>query len=280
MYIGAETAPRSTSARILMGGWWFVCLILVASYTANLTAIFATEDTNSDIPDSINELISKIPPEIRFAAFNNTQTTDYLKNSPILQYQEAFQYMKMERLLYETIDEGLKAVLYDNIALITDSTYVDFFVSRKGRYNPDCTLTSIGNGQFSPGGYGLGLTKNSPFTDDFSLAILELREKGEIDNLRDEYFSYRRNCTSNIAMESTSANMDTEEIDLPEFGGLFVLLAIAIIISLIVLLAEHTFKHRKRIKAMVVKRLQTQHQQEDTTILSDSQAELRTSTEL
>ena len=297
-YIGAETAPRSISGRILMGGWWFVCLMLAAAYTANLTAIFATDNNTLYVPDSINELIGIIPPDIPFAALNNTQTTEYLEHSPVQQYEDAFHYMKTERLLYETLDEALSAVLYDNIALITDSPYIEFFISRKGDYNPDCTLTSIGDGQFSSGGYGLALTKNSPFTDDFSLAILELRRKGEIENLMDEYFNYRRTCASEVAQAtSASVNMNTEPIDISSFGGLFVILAIAIGISFIVLLAEHTFKHRNNIKTMIIKRFYTHHQeetailpefrtstetlhQEKAVILPHSLAELRTSTEV
>ena len=242
-----------------MGGWWLVCVMLATTYTAILTALFATNDNNIDIPHSINELISKIPPEIKFGAINNTHTTEYLQHSTIIRYQEAFQYMKMEGFLYETRDEALKAVLYDNIALLVDSPLVDYWVSRRGPYNPDCTLTSIGDGMFSPSGYGLGLTKNSPFTDDFSLAILELKERGEIDNLRDEYFN-QHTCTSEIAMASTLAtNMHIEKINLEAFGGLFVVLGIGIIISLIVLLAEHTFKRRKKIKTKIVEKFHKCH---------------------
>ena len=278
---GAETAPRSTGARILMGGWWLVCLILAATYTANLTAIFAVEDNESDVPNSINQLVSTIPPKIPFGTYNNSQAAEYFQFSPILQYREAFQYMKMEDFLFETEHEALTAVLHDNIALIDDGPFVDYLTSRKGPYNPDCTLKSIGNGQFSPGGYGLGLTKNSPFTNDFSLAILELRGKGEIENLRVQYFDHSRTCASEIAMVSVSLNMDTRKIDLMAFGGLFILLGIAIVISLIVLLAELTFnKHKDRIKTMLVERFYTQYQQDESETLPDSQEEFRTSTEL
>ena len=62
-----------------MGGWWIVCLLLSAAFTANLTATFVVEDDKSDIPNSIDELISKIPPNIPFGAYNNTQTTEYLR---------------------------------------------------------------------------------------------------------------------------------------------------------------------------------------------------------
>ena len=278
MCTGAETAPQSTAGRILMGGWWLVCLILGATFTANLTATFAVEDDKSDIPNSIDELISRIPPNIPFGAYNNTQTTEYLQHSPFPQYREAFEYMKTEGLLYETNDEALTAVLNDNVALITDSTLVDFVSSRRSEHNPNCTFVSIGDGQFSPGGYGLGLTKNSPFTDDFSLAILELINMGVIENLRAEYFSYSRTCVSETAIASTSVSMGTE-IDLAAFGGLFILLGIAAIISLVTLLTEHVFKHRDSIKEMIAEKFHKDHY-EETTASSDSQEELRTSTEL
>ena len=282
MCTGAETAPQSTSGRILMGGWWFVCIILSAAYTANLTAIFATEDDTSYVPGSIDELISKIPPDIPFGTFNNTQATEYLQNSPIPQYREVFEYMKMEGFLYENTSEALTAALHENIAIITDSTFVDYFVPRKGEYNPNCTLRSIGDGQFSAGGYALGLSKNSPFTDDFSLAILELRRRGEIERLTNEYFNYQRTCTSETAIAaSESVNMDTAQIDLEAFGGLFIILGIAVIMSLISLFAEHTFKHRNSIKTVLIEKFHRHHkEEEETSTLSDSQEELRTSTEL
>ena len=277
---GAETAPQSTAGRILMGAWWVVCLILVATFTANLTATFAVQDDKSGIPNSVDELISRIPPDIPFGAYNNTQTTEYLQHSPFPQYREAFEHMKTEGLLYETIEDGLAVVLNDNVAVIADSPFVDYFISRRSeQYNPNCTLVSIGDGQFSPGGYGLGLTKNSPFTDDFSLAILELINMGEIENLRAEYFSYSRTCVSEIAIASASIRMGTEKIDLATFGGLFILLAIAVVVSLITLLVEHAFKHRDNIKKKIAEKFHTEHKGKGTA-LSDSQEELRTSTEL
>jgi len=284
MHTGTETTPRSTSTRILMGGWWFVCLVLAATFTANLTAIFAIEDSKSDIPDTINELISKIPPNIPFGVFNNTSTAEYFKLSPIPQYREAFQYMKMENLLFDTEDEALTAVFYDNVAVIVDSPYAQFLTSRKEQYNPDCTLKSIGDGQFSPEGFALGLAKNSPFTNDFSLALLELRQIGEIENLRIEYFDHRRTCTSDIAITSASISMDTEQIELKRFGGLFILLGMAIVISLIFLLVEHTIKHRESLSTMIVKVFYTQHQkekeEEESVTVPNSEEGFNTSTEL
>ena len=254
-----------------MGGWWFVCLILGAAYTANLTAIFAVEDNTSDFPDSIDELVSTIPPDIPFGTYNNTQASEYFQFSPIPRYREAFQYMEMEDLLFETEAEAYSAVL-NNIALIDDGPLVDFIVSRKSSFNPYCTFQSIGDGQFSPVGYALGLTKNSPFTDDFSLAILELREQGEIENIRVEYFEHSRTCVSEVAVTSASLGRETEPLKLEDFYSLFILLGIAVIISPILLLAEHTFnKYKDNIWTTIAERFHIQHQKEESKTLVDSQ---------
>ena len=244
-YAGAETAPRSTSARILMGGWWFVCLILGATFTANLTAIFAVQEAESGF-NSIEELVSKIPPDIPFGTYNNSQPAAFFKFSPVKQYQEAYEYMRMEGLLYNNDDEAFSAVLYDNIALIFDSPIIDFVSSRRGTYNPDCTLKNIGEGLFFPASYGLGLTKDSPYTDDFSLAILETIKEGEIERLTTEYFEFQRTCVSETAMTGASASMDTGQITLDSVGGLFIFLGIAIVVSLITLLIELAYYSLKK----------------------------------
>ena len=146
--------------------------------------------------------------------------------------------METEGLLFNNENEALSAVLYDNVAFIFDSPVVDFISSRRGEYNPKCTLKNIGEGLFFPVSYGLGLPKDSPYTDDFSLAILEIVEEGEIECLTTEYFEYQRTCVSEVAMSGASASMDTEQISLDSVGGLFILLGIAIILSLFTLLIE------------------------------------------
>ena len=274
MYLctGAETAPRSTSARILIGGWWFLCLVLGATFTANLTAIFATEDTESGF-NNIEELVSKIPPNVPFGTLNNSQPASFFKFSPIVQYQEAFEYMETEGLLYNNENEALSAVLHDNVAFIFDSPIIDFISSRRGQYNPNCTLKNIGEGLFFPVSYGLGLTKDSPYTDDFSLAILEIVEEGEIERLSTEYFEYQRTCVSEVAVSGASASMGTEQINLYSVGGLFILLGIAIILSFVILSIElvyHPIDKRSLWKTLKFKLSQKDLCMKQEVSLSDS----------
>ena len=228
-----------------------MCLVLGATFTANLTAIFAIQENDSGF-NSIEELVSKIPPDIPFGTYKNSQPAAFFQFSPIKQYQEAYEYMRTEGLLYNSKEEALSAVLYDDIALIFDSPIVDFVSSRRSdEYNPHCTLKDIGQGSFLPISYALGLTKDSPYTDDFSLAILEIVEEGEIERLTNEYFEFQRTCVSEIAMTGASASMDTEQITLDSVGGLFILLGIAIVLSFIILLIEFAYNSlQKRISIL------------------------------
>ena len=157
-----------------------MCLVRGATFTANLTAIFAIQESSSGF-NSIEELVSKIPPDIPFGTYNNSQPASFLKYSPVQQYREAYEYMRTEGLLFKNDDEAFSAFLHDNVALIFDSPIIDFVSSRRGYYNPDCTLKNIGEDLFFPASYGLGLNKDSPYVDDFSLAILEMVEEGEIE---------------------------------------------------------------------------------------------------
>ena len=194
-----------------------------------------------------------------------------------MHYQEAFEYMETEGLLYNNENEALSAVLYDNVAFIFDSPIIDFISSRRGEYNPECTVENIGEGLFFPVSYGLGLPKDSPYTDDFSLVILEIVEGGEIEHLTTEYFEYQRTCVSEVAMSGASANMGTEQISLDSVGGLFMLLGLAIILSFIVLLIElayHHLVHKRNIWKTLKLKLAQNVKQEISPSDSDTETEL------
>ena len=89
---------------------------------------------------------------------------------------------------------------------------------------------------FNPAGYGLGLAKNSPFTDDFSLAILEFRETGVIEELTTEYFQHRHTCVS----ETATCVEGMPPISLESVGGLFILLGTGVLLSFVILAIELT----------------------------------------
>ena len=72
-------------------------------------------------------------------------------------------------------EAGINKTLSEHYAFLWDSAIVNYY---KSKY---CKLQTIG-GEFQKDGYALGLKKASPFTQEFSLAILNLRQNGFIEH--------------------------------------------------------------------------------------------------
>lgn len=68
-----------------------------------------------------------------------------------------------------------------NFAFIWDSLAIEYWTQRK-----PCNLRAVGN-LFDKSGYGIGLQKNSPYTDAFSQIILQLRQQGFMDDLYNKW---------------------------------------------------------------------------------------------
>ncbi|ELU04581.1 hypothetical protein CAPTEDRAFT_40099, partial [Capitella teleta] len=68
-------------------------------------------------------------------------------------------------------------------AFIWDSPVLDFAVQQ-----PPCdTVHTVGR-VFGQVGYGLGLQKSSPYGEELSMYILQLRESGFLDDLKTKWF--------------------------------------------------------------------------------------------
>ncbi len=73
----------------------------------------------------------------------------------------------------------------EDYAFFWDSAVLDYVVEQK----PCNTLQSVGR-LFAKIGYGFGLQKNSPFKNELSVHILQLRESGYIDELKVKWYVF------------------------------------------------------------------------------------------
>ncbi len=87
---GADISPKSASARLIAGVWWFFTLILISSYTANLAAFLTVENMVNPI-DSAEDLVKQS--EIKFGAMADGSTSAFFKNSKVKTYQLMWRFM-------------------------------------------------------------------------------------------------------------------------------------------------------------------------------------------
>ena len=69
---------RSTPGRIIGGAWWFVVLIMITSYTANLAAFLTIEKLLTPI-ESADDLVSQS--EIAYGTLDSGSTQAYFSVS-------------------------------------------------------------------------------------------------------------------------------------------------------------------------------------------------------
>ena len=116
---GWELLPLTCPARLVAVVWWFFCLIVCSTYTANLAAYLAKPQ---HLPASVDHLLAQT--KIRYGCTSSTTNCDFFRYSSNPLYRHAW-YMMTELWGNETIfdryDEGLDFVRKnDDFALFDD----------------------------------------------------------------------------------------------------------------------------------------------------------------
>jgi len=207
--------------------WWFVILVLISCYTAQLAASLTTESIANEI-NSINDLTNQ--DYIKYGTIRNSEVQQFFNSSNITTYRSAFPTIREN--LYPTVDAAVDKVCEDEgrFAFIWDSIVIDSIIAEAR----DCDLCSTGS-LFDRKGYGLALPFNSSYTNDFTIAILKLREMQVLLTLRNKWLSMSDGSTCDASSKL--------QYTVTDIGDAFIILAICLVLSFFVLLIEILWKH-------------------------------------
>ena len=227
MYIGSEYHPLSPSGRIVVVTWWFVILVLISCYTAQLAASLTTQSITRVIK-SINDLTNQ--DYVQYGTVNDSEVEEFFFSSNITTYRSALPTIRNN--LYSTVDAAVNEVCDSEgrFAFIWDSIVIESLIAQE----EDCGLCSAGS-LFDRKGYGLAFPLNSNYTNDFTIAILQLRESQVLLTLRNKW----------IPMSDSSTCEDSSDLQytITDIGDAFVILAICLVVSFLVLIIEILWKH-------------------------------------
>lgn len=227
---GSDIAPKAASTRLVAGIWWFFTLIMISSYTANLAACLTIEEKEQSI-NNIQELADKKSIKCGCVREGSTRRFFETSNEPV--YQEIWRRMD-EGGLVEKSNEGRDWVLREDYAFFLESTTNDYYVQG------DCRLKSVGD-LLDNKGYGIALPKGSNYTNMITEAILDLKEKGELDYLKKKWWEQKRGGRTC----SRKSSQDIEALGLPHVGGIFVVLLGGLGLACVVAVTEFVWKTRK-----------------------------------
>ncbi|KAJ7387560.1 hypothetical protein OS493_000891 [Desmophyllum pertusum] len=222
---GPDNTPLSPSGRLLASAFWFFILILISTYTANLAAFFTIKRTVETI-NSLEELESQ--KETKYGVLNTGSVKKFFENSEDPLHLGMFSHMREYHTFVNTTSEGVKKARNENYAYITEKPYLEYYNQQK-----PCN-TRLLNNLLQAKGYGIGLQKNSPYTNKISVAILALRERTFIEKTRRKWWDERSQCPK----PSQSKTGTTQSLDVDNMAGVFLVLLSGVIVSLVLVVIE------------------------------------------
>uniref|UniRef100_A0A3B5LUZ2 Glutamate receptor n=1 Tax=Xiphophorus couchianus TaxID=32473 RepID=A0A3B5LUZ2_9TELE len=216
---GSEVMPKALSTRIVGGIWWFFTLIIISSYTANLAAFLTVERMDAPI-DSADDLAKQT--RIEYGAVRDGSTMTFFKMWAFMSSRKT--------ALVKNNKEGITRVLTTDYAMLMESTSIEYISQR------NCNLTQIG-GLIDSKGYGVGTPIGSPYRDKITIAILQLQEEGKLHMMKEKWWR------GNGCPEED--NKEANALGVENIGGIFIVLAAGLVLSVFVAIGEFIYKARR-----------------------------------
>ncbi|KAJ0968870.1 hypothetical protein J5N97_021747 [Dioscorea zingiberensis] len=210
------SAPREntvgTLGRAVLVIWLFVVLIIKSSYTASLTSILTVRQLFSPITGIQGLIASNEPIGVPDGYFEKHLVQELgIQKSRIKVLADAVEYTRALEL--GPHNGGVAAI-------IDERPYLEFFLKAH------CQFSTIGS-ELTNTAWGFAFPKDSPLAADISKSIIALSENGDLQRIHDKWLT-RKGCSSE------NKEMDSNQLHVSSFSGLFLLCGMACFIALLI----------------------------------------------
>ncbi|XP_068143181.1 glutamate receptor 1 isoform X2 [Drosophila tropicalis] len=230
MQQGCDLSPPSIAGRIAAAVWWFFTIILISSYTANLAAFLTVERMVAPIKSPEDLAMQS---DIQYGTLLHGSTWDFFKRSQIGLHQKMWEYMNANsRLSVHTYDEGIRRVRTSKgkYVLLVDSPKNDYVNARA-----PCDTMKVGR-NIDTKGFGVATPIGSPLRTRLNLAVLTLKENGELLKIWNKWWYDKTECNPNLdAHEATST---PNELSLSNVAGIYYILIGGLLLAVMVAIVE------------------------------------------
>ncbi|XP_076467660.1 glutamate receptor 2-like [Babylonia areolata] len=247
MQQGSDISPRSISGRVVGAAWWFFTLIIISSYTANLAAFLTIERMDMPI-NSADDLVKQR--EIRYGTVKNGATYQFFNESEVTVYKHMMNFMREAEpsVFTRSVEEGVKRVRESKgkYAFLLDAAMNEYHNQRK-----PCNTLKAGR-NLDDKGYGVATPQFSDLRAAINIAVLELREVGELHKLERKWWYDKGECAKNIKESKTSS------LTLSNVSGIFHILIGGLVLAMFVALLDYCIKSRLKTKKFNVRAVRSQ----------------------
>ncbi|XP_023178755.1 glutamate receptor 1 isoform X3 [Drosophila hydei] len=229
MQQGCDLTPPSIAGRIAAAVWWFFTIILISSYTANLAAFLTVERMVAPIK-SPEDLAMQT--DVQYGTLLHGSTWDFFHRSKIGLHSKMWEYMNGNpHLSVRTYDEGIRRVRTSKgkYALLVESPKNEYVNARA-----PCDTMKVGR-NIDTKGFGIATPIGSPLRNRLNLAVLSLKENGELLKLRNKWWFDKTECNPNLDSQETST---PNELSLSNVAGIYYVLIGGLLLAVVVAILE------------------------------------------
>ncbi|CAF4871283.1 unnamed protein product [Rotaria sp. Silwood1] len=213
LIMNGELRLTTSSSRLTILGLYALGIILVATYTANLSS-FLTLNRGQPFISGIDDIKNGLLPFSRIGIVTNSSISDYYIRNISTKY---YALSKVEEIYTRLLD-------YTIDASICDSSLIEYAVNNY--YCDELTVTGVG---FVKSSFAVVLPKNWLYKTDLDVHILALRESQKLESIENVWMSHQT-CSASLSSSSSNFNQDdnskSETFSLNVLGGLFLIFLI------------------------------------------------------
>ncbi|CAF1330881.1 unnamed protein product [Rotaria sordida] len=206
LIMSGDVRLTTHSSRLTILGLYALGIILVATYTANLSSFLTLNRAQPSI-SGIDDIKNGRLPFSRIGIITNSAVSDYyIRNISSIYHHLSTVEDMYSKLLDRTID-----------ASIWDSSVIEYAVNNY--FCDELTVTGVG---FVKSLFGIVLPKDWLYKRDLDVHILAMRESERLESLENIWLKYRT-CSSSSSSSNPNHTDDSksETFSLDALGGLF-----------------------------------------------------------
>ncbi|KAK2575942.1 hypothetical protein KPH14_007304 [Odynerus spinipes] len=234
---GGMYLPQSDSARILVGTWWLIVMVLVATYSGSLIAFLTFPKMDTPIL-TVDDLLAH-KDKLTWGFPNGSFLEEYLQNSEEEKY----------RLLFSRSERHNGTEEADIIRRVKEGkhVFIDWrsslrFLMRKDLLSSGACHFSLSSEEFMDEPIAMIVSRDSPYLPIINSELHRMHESGLINKWISEKMPTKDKCWVGGAPNEV---VDKRKVNVADMQGIFFVLFMGIVLAIIFLCWEFYWHWRK-----------------------------------
>ncbi|GLV41761.1 Ionotropic receptor 93a [Carabus blaptoides fortunei] len=232
---GGMYLPEADSARLVIGTWWLVVLVVVTTYCGNLVAFLTFPKI--DIPiRTIDDLFSHRD-SVTWGITNGTFLDEYLKETDIQRYQE----LNNGIVIHDQLTPQIVSEVRDRTHVFIGWKMKIAYIMKKNFIESGACDFAFGIDDFLDEQIAMIVSQDNPYLDMINDEINRLHQVGLIEKWLKDYMPKKDRCWK--VGHVTEVNNHTVNID--DMQGCFFVLFLGFALAALLMIFEKCYHQRK-----------------------------------